>query len=181
MSNKISLSRIMAYGAWLLPTAIVVYGLVVCFNKPLFEERFLPSCDRYRVYQDYSALSVCERAIADFLPSQSKDVWVACDNGFGYEEWQVSCIVLESDLRRFVSEQLKSSLSASDVFGMYADSCKSCNVFYQMRLGLSASELSSIRSRDRFLDCHFYDKSKHWHLTYCYDRISNVLACDFGR
>ena len=33
----------------------------------------------------------------------------------------------------------------------------------------------------KYGSCRFYDMASHWHLSYCYDCICNVLSCDFGR
>ena len=72
-------------------------------------------------------------------------------------------------------------MSVIDVFGFGSISYKMCNLFYQKRLGISQEAVRRIRTRDRFLECYVHDKNSHWHLTYCYDRISNILSCDFGR
>ena len=138
--------------------------------------------DAYFIYNNVDCLIIGEgQELSRFLPQEATDIWISHESGFGYEDWQVSCIVSEKDFRRFVNERPDLQMSVSDVFGFDSFSYKMCNLFYQKRLGISPEAIRCIRTRDRFLECYVHDKNSHWHLTYCYDSVSNVLTCDFGR
>ena len=138
--------------------------------------------DAYFIYNNVDCLITGEgQELSHFLPQEATDIWISHESGFGYEDWQVSCIVSETDFRRFVNEWPDMRMSVIDVFGFDFFSYKMCNLFYQKRLGISLEAIRRIRTRDRFLECYVYDKNRHWHLTYCYDRVSNYLFCDFGR
>ena len=138
--------------------------------------------DAYFIYTNVDCLIAGEgQELPHFLPHEATDIWISHESGFGYEDWAVSCIVSEDDFRRFVNERPDMRMSVIDVFGFGSISYKMCNLFYQKRLGISQEAVRRIRTRDRFLECCVHDKNSHWHLTYCYDRISNILSCDFGR
>ena len=138
--------------------------------------------DAYFIYNNVDCLIIGEgQELSHFLPQEATDIWISHESGFGYEDWQVSCIVSETDFRRFVNERPDLQMSVIDVFAFDSFSFKMCNLFYQKRLGISHEAMRRIRTRDRFLECYVHDKNSHWHLTYCYDRVSNVLTCDFGR
>ena len=138
--------------------------------------------DAYFIYNNVDCLTAgVGQELSQFLPQEAIDIWMSHESGFGYEGWEVSCVVSETDFRRFVNERPDMRMFDSAVFGFDHTSYKMCNLFYQKRLGISQEAISRIRTRDRFLECYVHDKNSHWHLTYCYDRISNILTCDFGR
>lgn len=138
--------------------------------------------DAYFIYKNVDCLIAGEgQELSQFLPQEATDIWISHESGFGYEDWEVSCVVSETDFRRLVNERLDMRMSVIDVFGLDPTSYKMCNLFYEKRLGISQEAISRIRTRDRFLECYVHDKDSHWHLTYCYDRISNILFCGFGR
>ena len=141
-----------------------------------------PANETYFVYETVDKLVKCEgEKWAQFLPVTASDIWISRESGFGYEGWQVSCIVPEHDFCRFATVRLNTKTDLINIFWFRVDSYKMCNFFYQKRLGISADDVGNIRERNRFLKCYVHDKENHWHLTYCYDRSSTILSCDIGR
>ena len=167
------------YETW-ISRGMPSWGHVTFVDKKYIEAT--SAHEAYFIYNNVDCLIADEgQELSQFLPQEATDIWISHESGFGHEDWQVSCIVLESDFQRFVSGRPHMKCSVVDVFGLDANSYKMCNLFYQTRLCVSPDEIGHIRTRDGYLECYEYEKDSHWHLTYCYDRNSNILSCDFGR
>ena len=183
------MSKHRALSAFIYGFAGVVFLLLLvwtslCHSGSLSKEYVSSTSlhDAYSVYQTVDALSIdSAKVLSLFLPSEAADIWISHDSGFGYEDWQVSCIVPGECFNKFIAARPYITTSAVDVFGFDVNSYKMCVFFYRKRLGISVEEIGNIRTRDRFLECYAYDKNGRWHLTYCYDHMSKVLTCDFGR
>ena len=159
-----------------------VVRIIDAMRQTNSNEEIANAHDAYFIYNNIDGLIAGEgQELSQFLPQEATDIWISHESGFGYEDWEVSCVVSETVFRRFVNERPDMRMSDSAVFGFDHTSYKMCNLFYQERLGISQEAISRIRTRDRFLECYVHDKNSHWHLTYCYDRISNILSCGFGR
>lgn len=141
-----------------------------------------PTNDVYFIYGGINDLGADQgHEVLGLLPNSATDIWVYREHGFGYEDWQVSCIVSEFAFKQFVDTHLHTHVDEIDCWGFNVVSHKMCNFFYAKRLGILEKDVESIKSQNRYLECYVHDKLNQWHLAYCYDRINNILTCDFGR
>lgn len=175
------ISKCIFAGIALLGGAIGLY-LCVANTANLKTINHSPTKDTYFMYEKISDLDADQGPeVSRLLPNSAIDIWVYREHGFGYEDWQVSCIVSESAFKQFAETQLHTSVDEIDSWGFIAVSHRMCRFFYAKRLGIPAGSAESINSRNRYLECYVYDKLNRWHLAYCYDRANNILTCDFGR
>lgn len=167
-------------GAISMCLIIFYIGMRYCHTP--YKEYILPSNEKYLVFEDLNALiSYHDQCPVDLLPPKAKNIWVYCKDGFGYEDWQFSCIVSAEDFRRYSESRKNANIRQGDSFCLDFESFKVCNWFYQKRLHLSQKEVSQISESNRFVEYYDYDQALHWHIIGCYDRASNILSCDIGR
>ena len=145
---------------------VLIVCILLCINNSS-DMKYIEATsthDAYFIYNNVDCLIAGEgQELSQFLPPEATDIWMSHESGFGYEDWEVSCVVSETDFLRFVNELSDMRISVIDVFGFGPTSYKMCNLFYQKRLGISQEAIRRIRTRDRFFECYVHDKNSHWH------------------